>query len=99
MDEIIFFHALGREHIRQIIDIQLAALRRAARGPEAPARAVRPRRGTLIIEEGYDPVYGARPLKRTLQRRLLDPLALAVLEGDFARAIPSRSTPATARWC
>ncbi len=38
----------------------------------------------MIVEEGYDPVYGARPLKRTLQRRLLDPLALAVLEGRFA---------------
>jgi ATP-dependent Clp protease ATP-binding subunit ClpB len=37
----------------------------------------------LVIEEGYDPVYGARPLKRTLQRRILDPLALGVLQGDF----------------
>ena len=37
----------------------------------------------LIIEEGYDPVYGARPLKRTIQRRVLDPLALAVLQGEF----------------
>ena len=37
----------------------------------------------MIIEEGYDPVYGARPLKRTLQRRILDPLALGVLQGDF----------------
>ena len=37
----------------------------------------------MIIEEGYDPVYGARPLKRTLQRRVLDPLALAVLQGEF----------------
>ena len=37
----------------------------------------------LLIEEGYDPVYGARPLKRTLQRVVLDPLALAVLQGEF----------------
>ena len=37
----------------------------------------------MIIEEGYDPVYGARPLKRTIQRRVLDPLALAVLQGEF----------------
>jgi ATP-dependent Clp protease ATP-binding subunit ClpB len=37
----------------------------------------------FVIHEGYDPVYGARPLKRTLQRRLLDPLALKVLQGDF----------------
>ncbi len=37
----------------------------------------------MLIEEGYDPVYGARPLKRTIQRRVLDPLALGVLQGDF----------------
>jgi ATP-dependent Clp protease ATP-binding subunit ClpB len=37
----------------------------------------------VLIEEGYDPVYGARPLKRTIQRRILDPLALRVLEGEF----------------
>ena len=37
----------------------------------------------MIVEEGYDPVYGARPLKRTLQRRVLDPLALGVLQGEF----------------
>jgi ATP-dependent Clp protease ATP-binding subunit ClpB len=36
-----------------------------------------------LIEEGYDPVYGGRPLKRTLQRRVLDPLAMRVLQGDF----------------
>ena len=44
------------------------------------------------MREGYDPMYGARPLKRTMQRRVLDPLALRVLEGAFARATPSRST-------
>jgi ATP-dependent Clp protease ATP-binding subunit ClpA len=37
----------------------------------------------MLVAEGYDPVYGARPLKRTLQRRLLDRLAMRVLEGDF----------------
>jgi ATP-dependent Clp protease ATP-binding subunit ClpB len=38
---------------------------------------------SLLVEEGYDPVYGARPLKRTIQRRVLDPLAMKVLEGEF----------------
>ena len=38
----------------------------------------------LVVTEGYDPIYGARPLKRTIQRRILDPLALRVLEGQFA---------------
>ncbi len=41
------------------------------------------KRRDLLIEEGYDPVYGARPLKRTIQRRVLDPLALGVLQGEF----------------
>ena len=82
IDEIIFFHALGRSEIRQIIDIQLAGL--ARRLDERKIRielteAARDR----IIEEGYDPIYGARPLKRTIQRRVLDPLALGVLQGRF----------------
>ena len=54
----------------------------------------------LIIEEGYDPVYGARPLKRTIQRRVLDPLALGVLQGEFTEGDRRRGwTPRTARWC
>ena len=48
----------------------------------------------MLIEEGYDPVYGARPLKRTLQRRVLDPLALGVLQGQFKEGDVVRSTPA-----
>jgi ATP-dependent Clp protease ATP-binding subunit ClpB len=82
IDDIIFFHALGRDHIRQIVDIQLASLlKRLEERKLSVDLSVEAR--DLIIEEGYDPVYGARPLKRTLQRRLLDPLALAVLQGAF----------------
>jgi ATP-dependent Clp protease ATP-binding subunit ClpB len=82
IDEIIFFHALGRDEIRHIIDIQLAAL--AGRLQERKIRIeLTDKARDLIIEEGYDPVYGARPLKRTLQRRVLDPLALGVLQGEF----------------
>ena len=51
----------------------------------------------MLIEEGYDPVYGARPLKRTIQRRVLDPLALGVLQGEFREGDSVRSTPITAR--
>jgi len=82
IDDIVFFHPLGREHIRHIIDIQLASLLRRLEDRKLSlvlSDAARER----LIEEGYDPVYGARPLRRTLQRRLLDPLALAVLEGRF----------------
>jgi ATP-dependent Clp protease ATP-binding subunit ClpB len=82
IDDVIFFHALRREDIRQIVDIQLeAVLRRLADRKLTLVLSDRAR--DLLVDEGYDPVYGARPLKRTLQRRLLDPLALAVLEGRF----------------
>jgi len=82
IDEIIFFHALGRAEIRQIIDIQLAALLKRLEARKIHLRLSDKARD-LIIEEGYDPMYGARPLKRTIQRRVLDPLALAVLQGEF----------------
>ena len=82
IDEIIFFHALGREHMKQIIDIQLRGLLEAAGGPEDPRRADGCGQG-LLVAEGYDPAYGARPLKRTIQRLMLDPLAMRVLEGEF----------------
>jgi ATP-dependent Clp protease ATP-binding subunit ClpB len=82
VDDIIFFHALGRPEIRQIIDIQLAALLRRLEQRKLRIELTDKARD-LIIEEGYDPVYGARPLKRTIQRRILDPLALAVLQGEF----------------
>jgi ATP-dependent Clp protease ATP-binding subunit ClpB len=82
VDDIIFFHALGREDIRQIIDIQLRTLLRRLEDRKIHLELT-DRARDVIIEEGYDPVYGARPLKRTLQRRVLDPLALAVLGGEF----------------
>ncbi len=82
IDDIIFFHALSRDDIRAIVDIQLASLlKRLAERKITLELSDRAR--DVIIEEGYDPVYGARPLRRTLQRRLLDPLALAVLNGTI----------------
>jgi ATP-dependent Clp protease ATP-binding subunit ClpB len=82
VDEIIFFHALGRAEIRHIVDIQLAALSRRLEERKIQV-SLSDKARDLLIEEGYDPVYGARPLKRTIQRRVLDPLALAVLQGEF----------------
>jgi ATP-dependent Clp protease ATP-binding subunit ClpB len=82
VDDIIFFHALDRGDIRRIIDIQLAALLRRLEDRKIHLTLTEAARDQ-IIEEGYDPVYGARPLKRTIQRRVLDPLALAVLQGQF----------------
>jgi ATP-dependent Clp protease ATP-binding subunit ClpB len=83
LDDIVAFHALDREHIGHIVELQVAHLveRVRARGVEVElSPAARELLGTL----GYDPVYGARPLKRVIQKRLVDPLALALLRGDFA---------------
>ena len=82
IDEIIFFHPLGREHMKQIIDIQLAGLMKRLEERKIHVTLTDAAREQLVLE-GYDPNYGARPLKRTIQRRVLDPLALRVLEGDF----------------
>ncbi|MDR1961639.1 MAG: ATP-dependent chaperone ClpB [Gracilibacteraceae bacterium] len=82
LDEILVFTPLSREHIGRIVEIQLSALktRLAERGVslELSGRAL-----TALAEEGYDPVYGARPLKRVIQQRLQNPLALKILAGDF----------------
>ncbi len=82
IDDVIFFHALRREDIREIIDIQLQGLMKRLEDRKLRVE-LSPAAKDELIAEGYDPVYGARPLKRTLQRRLLDPLALAVLNGQF----------------
>ena len=82
IDEIIFFHSLGREHMKRIIDIQVAGLMRRLEERKIHVALTEAAKDQLV-REGYDPAYGARPLKRTIQRRILDPLALRVLEGDF----------------
>jgi ATP-dependent Clp protease ATP-binding subunit ClpB len=82
IDEIIFFHSLGREHMKRIIDIQLAGLVKRLEERKIHVTLTDAAKEQLVLE-GYDPNYGARPLKRAIQRRVLDPLALRVLEGDF----------------
>jgi ATP-dependent Clp protease ATP-binding subunit ClpB len=82
VDEIIVFHALGREHMKAIIDIQLGRLVKRLEERKIQVDLTEAAR-TFLADEGYDPVYGARPLKRAIQRRLLDPLAMRVLQGDF----------------
>jgi ATP-dependent Clp protease ATP-binding subunit ClpB len=82
IDEVIFFHSLGLEHMKTIIDIQLKALLKRLEDRKIHVELTEAAKG-LLVTEGYDPMYGARPLKRTLQRRVLDPLALRVLEGEF----------------
>jgi ATP-dependent Clp protease ATP-binding subunit ClpB len=82
IDEVVIFHSLTREHLAQIVDIQLERLQAllAERHITLELTGEAKRR---LAEEGYDPVYGARPLKRVIQRRVQDPLALKLLQGDF----------------
>ncbi|MBC7256269.1 MAG: AAA family ATPase, partial [Chloroflexi bacterium] len=82
VDEIILFHALTREHLGQIVDIQVRRLEKLLEGRQIRLRVTEAARQALA-DEGFDPVYGARPLKRTIQRRIQDPLAMALLEGQF----------------
>ncbi len=83
IDEIIFFKSLGREHLDRIVKIQLARFEQLLtdRGLEL---ALSDRAVALIGERGYDPQYGARPLKRAIQKLVIDPLAHRILEGAFA---------------
>ena len=83
LDDIIEFDSLSEEQLRHIVDIQVARLiaRVAERGVTVElSDAARDQLGKL----GYDPVYGARPLKRVIQRHLVDPLARGLLQGDFS---------------
>ncbi len=82
VDEIIVFHSLTREEMRTIIDIQLRGLVKRLEDRKIRVELSEAAKDALIAE-GYDPTYGARPLKRTIQRRVLDTLAMRVLQGDF----------------
>ncbi|HWE96781.1 MAG TPA: ATP-dependent chaperone ClpB [Tepidisphaeraceae bacterium] len=82
IDEVILFHTLTREQLARIVDVQLDSLRKrlAARGLHLElAEAAK----NLLAEEGYDPAYGARPLRRLIQQKIENPLATHILAGDF----------------
>jgi len=83
VDDTIIFRPLSSEDIAQIVDLQLKRVERlvAERKLQLEVTAAAKQ---LLVAEGYDPVYGARPLKRAIQRLLQNPLALAVLEGKYA---------------
>jgi ATP-dependent Clp protease ATP-binding subunit ClpB len=83
IDEVIVFASLGLAEITKIVDIQLGYLRKRL-AEKRIALDVTDAAKERLAREGYDPVFGARPLKRTIQRRIQDPLALRILEGDFA---------------
>ena len=82
IDEVIIFHRLGMGEIKQIVEIQLRHLgRRLAERKMQVTLSEAAKQ--LLAKVGFDPVYGARPLKRALQRLVLDPLATRILEGEF----------------
>ena len=82
VDDIIIFHALNREHLIKIVDIQLRYLRERL-ADNGYGFEVTDKAKQWIAELGYDPAYGARPIKRAIQRHIEDPLALRILEGAF----------------
>jgi ATP-dependent Clp protease ATP-binding subunit ClpB len=82
LDDVVRFHPLTREHISQIVDMQVARV--VARVAERGVRvSLTPAARELLGDMGYDPTYGARPLRRVIQKELTDRLALALLEGEL----------------
>ncbi|AEH50716.1 ATP-dependent Clp protease ATP-binding subunit [Pseudothermotoga thermarum] len=82
IDEIIVFHPLTREHIEKIVDILVSDLRERLKEKNLSLVLTKEAKD-LLIEKGFDPVYGARPLKRAIQQLLEDPLAEEILRGKF----------------
>ena len=82
LDDVILFHSLTQEHLVQIVDIQLERLRRLLSDRKIEV-VLSDAAKVALATNGYDPAYGARPLKRAIQRELQDPLALAILQGQF----------------
>jgi len=82
VDEIIVFHSLTKEHLKEIVEIQVRHLVKLLAGRRLEIELTDQAK-ELLAEEGYDPTFGARPLKRVIQREVQDPLALHLLKGDI----------------
>jgi ATP-dependent Clp protease ATP-binding subunit ClpB len=82
IDEVIVFHPLDRQHIHRIVEIQVDRLRKQLEANDLHLE-VTPAAIDAIAAVGYDPTYGARPLKRVIQQRLQNPLATELLRGEF----------------
>jgi ATP-dependent Clp protease ATP-binding subunit ClpB len=82
VDEIIVFHPLTREQMKTIVDIQVKGLLKRLEERKIFV-ALTDTAKEWLVREGYDPAYGARPLKRAIQKHILDPLAMRVLEAEF----------------
>ena len=93
VDDIIIFRPLGQEEIEHIVGLQLGKLEKLLADRKLTLDLT-PEARHIIAEEGYDPAFGARPLKRAVQRLLQNPLALAILEGRFAEGDTIRAVAA-----
>jgi ATP-dependent Clp protease ATP-binding subunit ClpB len=82
VDEVVLFHGLTREDIKKIVDIQLARVEKRLADQNITLNVADAAK-ELIAREGYDPVFGARPLKRVIQKKILDALSLEILSGRF----------------
>jgi ATP-dependent Clp protease ATP-binding subunit ClpB len=82
IDDVIIFHALDMQHIKRIIEIQLRKLAKLI-GDRGLSIEISDHAKEQLAKEGYDPAFGARPLKRALQKLIIDPLAMKLLEGTF----------------
>ena len=96
VDESIVFHQLGREHLDRIVDIQLERCGSCSRSADLELELTDEAKD-LLAEKGYDPHYGARPLKRVIQRMVQDPLAMKILEGEFPEGSKYRGRAALGR--
>jgi ATP-dependent Clp protease ATP-binding subunit ClpC len=84
LDDVVVFHALDEKQVEAILDIQVAELscRLAEQGYKL---RLLPAARRILMEKGWDPKYGARPMRRTIQKELEDPLSFLILEGDYSR--------------
>jgi ATP-dependent Clp protease ATP-binding subunit ClpB len=82
VDDIIIFKPLGTDQIARIVDIQLERFRQMLADRKITLE-ITPEAKRMLAEEGYDPAYGARPLKRAIQKLIQNPLAIMILEGRF----------------
>ena len=82
IDDIIIFHSLNEQELSSIVEIQLQRLDKRLAQQNLHLELDKAAR-QLLAKEGYDPQFGARPLKRAIQEKLLDPLAMKMLDGEF----------------
>lgn len=98
IDEIVVFHALNKVHISQIADIMLKELRKQLADMDIQL-VITEQAKELLANRGFDPDFGARPLRRAIQRYIENPLAEEILKGTFGQGAPSRWMPGKGNLC